>query len=153
MPITISTFLKPWYRILDLARQTPLSWHLSRLEEEKAELTEPKSALEKLSEESDVFFTIGRATHDGYTIDEQPPFTKSLHHALVYAYMFWKYSSRCVFYQTAAILCRAEKWSVREVVNPARDGKIRVVAERHGICPEEFLKVCRRLRWVWPLLP
>ncbi|PVH71224.1 hypothetical protein DL98DRAFT_540221 [Cadophora sp. DSE1049] len=148
------SLLRPWYRILGLARQSPASWHISRLHEEKQELDEAKSTLEKLSEESDVFFTIGRAAHDCYTIDEQPSLTKSPRHALVYAYMIGKYTSRCAFYQTAAILCCAPRYlEVREVVNPSKDAKIRIVAERHGICHEKFQKLCRRLRKVWPLLP
>lgn len=42
---------------------------------------------------------------------------------------------------------------VKGVVNPGKEEKVRVVAERWGICPDEFQKVCGWLRRVWPLFP
>lgn len=114
----------------------------------------PSPPLEKLSEESDVFFTIGRATHDGFDISTQPAFTACWRNALVYGYMLGKSSSRCLFYQTAALLCRAEQWrEVREVINPAKEAEVRIVAGRFGIEPEAFVRVCWWWRWVWLLFP
>ncbi|CZT50908.1 uncharacterized protein RSE6_11980 [Rhynchosporium secalis] len=154
MLFSISVILKPWHRALRLTRQSPASWHVTRLAEEKEEVRAAITFIEKLSEESDVFFTISRAAFDGYSIATQPHFTASKRNMLIYAYMVGKFSSRCAFYQTAAILCRAERWKqVREVINPGKNAKLRVVAERYNICTDKFEKVCRRLRRVWPLLP
>ncbi|KAL2069300.1 hypothetical protein VTL71DRAFT_15638 [Oculimacula yallundae] len=154
MRFNVSTALKPWYCMLALTRQSPKSWHASRLTEEKEEVRIATTLIQKLSEESDIFFTIGRAAHDGCYIGDQPALSRSYRHVLIYAYMVGKFSSRCAFYQTAAIICRAERWKeVRKVINPGKDEKIKIVAERYGICPDEFLKVCKWLRRVWPLLP
>lgn len=51
-----------------------------------------------------------------------------------------------------ALLCGAPA-AVREVVNPAKDGKLDEVAVRHGINLVAFRRVGRTLRCVWPLLP
>lgn len=154
MRLSITTLLKPWYRALNLPRKSPKQWHLDRLRDEKQELLEARGPIDRLSEQSDVFFTIARANHDGFRIAEQPALTGSLRHALVYAYMLGKFTSRCAFYQTAAMLCRAERWKeVREVINPRKESKVRIVAGRFDIDPDQFERVCRRLRWVWVLFP
>ncbi|KAG4433807.1 hypothetical protein IFR05_010721 [Cadophora sp. M221] len=156
MRFSVNTVLKPWFRILALPRQTPKAWHTIRLAEEEREFLAATTLLERLSEESDRFFTIGRATHDGYLIGDQPAFSASWRNVLVYTYMFVKFSSRCAFYQTAAVLSRAGagRWKpVRETMNPRRQFKLRTIAGRHGICPDRFEAVCWKLRWVWPLLP
>ncbi|KAH9225038.1 hypothetical protein DL95DRAFT_452756 [Leptodontidium sp. 2 PMI_412] len=141
MVFSTNAILKPWFQLLALPRQTSKTWHIIRLAEEKREFLAATTPLERLSEESDHFFTIGRATHDGYNIGEQPAFAASWRNALVYTYMFGKFSSRCAFYQMAAVLCRAGagRWRpAREVMNPSRQFEVRTIAERHGICPDRF---------------
>lgn len=75
---------------------------------------------------------------------------------MVYAYMFGKYSGRWVFYRVVAWACGGIKgaWrGVNEVINPARNHKLRAVARRHGMDEVKFEKVAKRLLKVWPLLP
>ncbi|KHN94157.1 uncharacterized protein MAM_07997 [Metarhizium album ARSEF 1941] len=148
----MSTRILPsWHRLLGLSSQRP-PWYRARLREELAERREARTALARLSETSDVFYTLGRARHDGYPLRRTPAFR--LGHAPVYAYMLSKYTSRWIFYQAAAFLCGSARFrQVREVVNPARDVKLGQVASRHHLEPGEFVRVCRRLRRVWPLLP
>ena len=111
------------------------------------------TALERLSETSDVFFAISRARYDGFPVGRLPPVPVS-RNVMVYAYMLGKYSLRWGFYRMVARICKKPDWrAVREVVNPRKDSKLREVATRHGIDPERFEWVGRRLRWVWPLLP
>ena len=51
-------------------------------------------------------------------------------------------------------MCGAGNWrEVREVVNPGKDAKLLEVAGRHGIEGESFIRVGRRVRRVFPLLP
>ena len=77
----------------------------------------------------------------------------------MYSYMVAKYTLRWGFYRVAAGCCKGKEgsrwgnWGVREVVNPGKERKLDVVAMRHGIEKEEFRRVARRLRWLWPLLP
>ncbi len=88
----------------------------------------------------------------------------------VYGYMFGKFTSRWGFYRVLGRVCRVEKKvvggyggvrcggiggykGIREVVNPKKEEKLRIVALRHGFEPEVFVRVGWWLRWVWPLLP
>ncbi|KAI0912382.1 hypothetical protein F4823DRAFT_634378 [Ustulina deusta] len=144
--------LNQWHKLLNLPRQSPISWHRDRFHEEVAELRDAKTRLEKLSEASDVFFALSRAKYDGFPIGNMPPFR--IHHIPIYAYMLAKYTSRWAFYRVLALLCKAPSCStVREVVNPSKDNKLEVVARRHNIDPEKFTSMGRKLRRVWPLPP
>ncbi|KAF7547478.1 hypothetical protein G7046_g8987 [Stylonectria norvegica] len=146
-------FLRKWHRMLGLTRQTSHSWHKDRLREELHERRTVVSFWRKLSETSDVFFSISRARYDGVPIRNLPPLTTP-RHCLVYAYMLLKFTSRWKFYRIVARIAKAPRCqSVREVVNPSKDHKLLEVAARHGIDSEHFLKVGRRLRRVWPLFP
>lgn len=152
MRLTGEALLRRWHGMLGLSRQSPPSWYRSRLWEELRERRAANTPWQKLSETSDVFFSISRAQHDGFPVRKLPSFVAS-RHILVYAYMLAKYTSRWYFYRTAAILCNASRYDlVREVINPSKDHKIIEVASRHQIDPVEFERVARRLRRVWPLL-
>ncbi|CAG8950370.1 hypothetical protein HYFRA_00006863 [Hymenoscyphus fraxineus] len=143
--------LRRWHAMLNLPRYNS-SWYRDRLAEERRELRKARTLVEKISEESDVFFTIIRAEYDGFPIEKLPPF--AYRQLSVYAYMLGKYTSRWTFYRTTAYLCNAPRYHlVREVVNPSKDHKLREVATRHQIDAAKFLRVGRRLRRFWPLLP
>jgi len=149
---TVDVLLRRWHGMLGLSRQSPPSWYRDRLREELQERRIAKTPWQKLSETSDVFFSISRAQYDGFPVRKLPPFVAS-RHVLVYAYMLAKYTLRWKFYRTAAILCNAPHSDlVREVVNPSKDHKLDEVASRHQIDPVEFKRVGRQLRRVWPLL-
>jgi len=148
-----SRLLKQWHGMLGLSRQSPPSWNRDRLREELRERQTANTFWQKLSETSDVFFSISRARYDGFPVRKLPAFVPS-RHFLVYAYMMAKYTSRWKFYRTAVVLCNAPHYGlVREVVNPSKDHKLNEVAFRHGINPVEFGRVACQLRRVWPLLP
>ncbi|CAM1502317.1 Fc.00g043010.m01.CDS01 [Cosmosporella sp. VM-42] len=149
----LNTLLTKWHRLLDLPRQSPPSWYRDRLMEELYERRTAITFWNKLSETSDVFFSLSRAKYDGYPLRELPPFS-IFRHGAVFVYMFAKYSFRWGFYRIAAKLCTREREGlVREVVNPAKDAKLDEVAGRHGLDKEEFRRVGKRLRYIWPLLP
>jgi len=138
--------------MLGLSRQSPPSWYRDRLREELRERRSAKTSWQKLSETSDVFFSISRARYDGFPVRKLPPFVAS-RDTLLYTYMLAKYTLRWNFYRTAAVLCGTPYDRVREVVNPGKDYKLDEVASRYQIDPVEFRRVGRRLRRVWPLLP
>ena len=101
-------FLKRWHRMLNLPRQSPSAEHRIA-----------KTPGLKLSEASDVFFSVSRAQYDGFPIRNLPPFVTS-RHSSVYAYMVMKYTLRWAFYRRAAITCArlqitayGAKWSIQ----------------------------------------
>lgn len=97
-----------------------------------------------------------RARFDGFPVREVPT-SFSARHALVYAYMVGKVTSRWGFYRMLAWLCGGGGGGavhpVNEVVNPGKDEKLGVVARRHHFEEARFVRVGRRLRRVWPLFP
>lgn len=145
--------LKWWHKELGLARQSPPSWYRKRLQEELQERRNAKTWLRKLSETSDVFFSISRAHYDGYPVRRLPSFGV-VRHLPIYAYMLVKYTSRWRFYRTVAVLCNAPRNDlVREVVNPDRDQKLEEVALRYQLDPIKFREVGCHVRRAWPLFP
>lgn len=146
-----SRFIQCWVGLLGLKRQVPRSWHVDRLREEKQELQEAVTLLEKLSEASDVLFSISRAQYDGFYIQPLPSLSDPKY-TLAYLYMLSKFSSRCLFYITVSILFRAPH-TVREVVNPTKIDKLHQVAIRHQLDPVQFTQMCQKLLRLWPLLP
>lgn len=152
MPSLGIALLRRWHGLLGLARQSPRSWYRDRICEELRERRTARSKWEKLSETSDVFFSIIRAQYDGYPVRKLPNFVSQ--HVPVYAYMLAKYTSRWTFYRTVAFFCNVSRYDlVREVVNPSRTHKLDEVARRYRIDPAKFKRVGCQLRCVWPLLP
>ncbi|KAL4899035.1 hypothetical protein BDW74DRAFT_171803 [Aspergillus multicolor] len=86
-----NSFLKSWHNTLRLTRQTSASWHRARILEELRERRNARTPLEKLSETSDVLFSISRARHDGFAIRLRP---SVFLHPLAYGYMLAKFTSR-----------------------------------------------------------
>ncbi|KAF2140520.1 uncharacterized protein K452DRAFT_230443 [Aplosporella prunicola CBS 121167] len=142
--------LRNWHRMLGLPQQATRFWHRDRL---RKELREAPTPLLKLSESSDVFFSISRARYDGFAIRSLPSLAPP-RHLLVYAYMLGKFTMRWAFYRTVAVLCKApNRQMVNEVVNPGKNHKLFEVATRHNIDSKKFLRVGLLVRRVWPLLP
>lgn len=143
--------LRRWHRWLGLSQQSPPSWYRDRLREELRERRAADTPWNKLSETSDVLFSISRARHDGFPIRKLPCMVSNVS---AYAYMLAKYTSRWTFYRTAAMLCKVPHYDlVREVVNPSKDYKLIEVASRYQIDPIKFKRVGYQLRRIWPLLP
>ncbi|KAF2011554.1 hypothetical protein BU24DRAFT_486265 [Aaosphaeria arxii CBS 175.79] len=139
--------------MLGMERINCPQWHRDRLREELEEVRTAPTPILRLSETSDVFFSIRRACYDGHPTQELPP-CSSFTNIGVYAYMIGKFTLRWGFYRMASCLCRAPNWrSVGEVVNPGKDAKIRGVAARHNLDQDKFLRVARRLRRMTSSLP
>ena len=138
---TVDALLRLWHGMLGLPRQSPSSWYRDRVQEELRERRIATTPWQKLSETSDVFFSISRAQYDGFPVRKLPPFFATSH-VLVYVYMLAKFTLRWNFFRTAAIICNAPHCNlVREVVNPNKDQKLEEVALRHQIDPMEFKRV------------
>ncbi|KAH8738303.1 hypothetical protein BGZ61DRAFT_502206 [Ilyonectria robusta] len=133
MHSAVQRALLRWHGFLRLPRH-PQSWYKDRLREEICERRLATTPFQKLNETADVFYIISRVQYDSHALRRLPDFI--LPHLVVYAYLLSKYTSRWQFYRVAASY-----------------HKVREVACRHGIDPTSFIRVCRRLRMVWPLLP
>lgn len=150
----LEALLRRWHDKLGLSRQNSRSWHINRIREERGELHAAKTNLEKISEASDVFFSISRSRYDGFPLLKLPHPVTPPCNVLVYVYMVAKFTLRWMFYRRVATYCHSTGCkSVREVVNPSKDAKLAEVASRHNIDPSELIRVARKLRRVWPLLP
>jgi hypothetical protein len=114
MHSTSGPFLRRWRRMLGLSRQSP-SWYRDRLREELRERRTANTPWQKLSETSDVFFSISRAQYDGFPVRTLPSFVAS-RHALIYVYMLAKYTLHWKFYRAAAILCSAPHYDLVQYV-------------------------------------
>lgn len=142
-----------WLKMLNLPRQTQPSWHRDRLREELQERRHAETGWSRLSETSDVLFSIIRAEHDGFVIHRISSLFR-FRCSLIWMYMLAKYTSRWYFFKTAALLSNVQHWdTVCEVVNPAKDEKLAEVACRHSLDPQKFQRVSCRLRKVWFLFP
>ena len=142
-----------WLTMLNLQRQPLASWHRARLREELRERRLAETSWQKLSETSDVLFSITRAQYDGFPT-RNPSCLSGLNSSPIYMYMLAKYTSRWSFFKAAALFCNARDWKlVHEVVNPSKDHKLTEVASRHEIDQKDFHRVSCRLRRIWPLLP
>jgi hypothetical protein len=137
--------------MLGLPRQSPPRWYRDRLREELWERRAATTYWQKLSETSDILFSISRALHDGIPMRQLPAL--SLRNTPAYLYMLAKYSSRWKFYRVAAGRCDAPRRElIREVINPDKDHKLQEVALRHDIDPAAFKTVAGKLQRFWPLL-
>lgn len=145
--------LRWWFTTLNLQRQSHAAWHRDRLREELCERRLAEKSWEKLSETSDVLFSITRVQYDGFPT-RTPSCLSGLRSSPIYMYMLAKYTSLWSFYKVAALLCNVRHWNlVNEVVNPSKDRKLAEVASRHEIDQSDFERVSRKLRLVWPLFP
>ncbi|KAJ5953023.1 uncharacterized protein N7479_011436 [Penicillium vulpinum] len=145
--------LRLWFQILNLPRQSHASWYRARLREELCERRLAETSWQKLSETSDVLFSITRAQYDEFPT-RNPSCLSGVHSSPIYIYMLAKYTSRWSFFKVAALFCNARHWNlVHEVVNPSKDHKLTEVALRHEIDQKDFQRVSRQLKRIWPLLP
>lgn len=152
MHLVGQTMVRLWLKMLNLPRQSQASWHRDRLREELQELRHAKTTLARLSESSDILFSITRAQYDGFA-PRRIPFS-AYQITPICAYMLAKFTSRWLFFKVAALMCKENHWkSIREVVNPSKENKVVYVAFRHRIDPKEFQRISCELRRIWPLFP
>ncbi|KAJ5463760.1 hypothetical protein N7475_008704 [Penicillium sp. IBT 31633x] len=127
--------------------------HQDRLREELRERRLARTKWQNLSETSNVLFSITRAQDDGFPT-RRISCLMGKKSTPIYVYMSAKYTSRWSFFRVAAFMCNAQHWNmVNEVLNPSKSHKIDEVAFRRHINQEDFQRVSRQLRRVWPLFP
>lgn len=143
--------LSKWHTFLAMPRHDR-KWYRQRFREELAELRQSSHTLDRLSETADVLYALQRSVHDHYPISSSVK-TKPAH-IVPLIYMMCKYSSRWTFYRFCGWMSGGSSHPISEVMNPAKDSKIRIVAERSNLKnTERFVKIAKGLRRFWPLFP
>ena len=136
-----------WHSLLDMEKHE-LEWHIKDVEDELSELTEAKSIVEKVSERSDVVYTVTRAWWGGHKSLRFPLSKPEFLVGLIY--MFPKYTLRWLFYYYIG-KSFDRKIKITEVRNPKKIYKLKIIAKKYNLDENEFVKrVSIRLkRWIF----
>lgn len=134
-----------WHSYLDMPKHS-FDWHKQDIEDELNELKEATGIINKWSELSDVAYTFTRAKWSGHN-DFKLPISKSKYF-IGLLYMFPKYTLRWKFFQT--IGKRLDKnVKVREVRNPKKNEKLKIMAQKYNFNEEAFLNEVKNLKKKW----
>ena len=136
-----------WHSILDMPKKD-YYWHLADVLEELKEFQEAKGLINKWSELSDVTYTYTRALWSGHTEMEYPLSKINFYVGLLY--MFPKYSLRWKFYRVLGQKID-KNIKMTEVRNPQKIEKLKFIANKYNLDPEEFTKEASKLmrRWIF----
>ena len=140
--------LRMWHDHLGMPIESQ-KWYEQDLRDEMAEYHEEKFGILKLSELSDVVYTCSRAAWNGYSLTF--PFSPVMY-ALGAAYMLPKYTLRWAFFKKAGNRA-GSSLQLRDVRNPRKTHKLRLIANENSIDPDVFERVCKAQLKYWLLLP
>lgn len=111
------------------------AWHKQNLADELAEYEEAGGLIDTWSELSDLAYTYTRAQWSGHTTINFPlSKTKFL---LGLIYMFPKYTLRWKFFRELGHQFN-KNLNISEVRNPKKVEKLKVIAEKYNLDPEQF---------------
>lgn len=122
-----------------------LAWHKQDVADELTELQEAVGLIDRWSEKSDVVYTVTKARWSGHDLDY--PINKA-DQLLGYIYMYPKYTMRFIFFRRAGKKIDPSS-NVRQVRNPKKAHKLRHIAERHDLPPDEFVAICQKQYRYW----
>ncbi len=137
-----------WHTWLSMPKYDA-AWHERDVAEELAEYCAASGVLARWSEVSDVVYTYTRARWSGHTAVMFPLAWHLYTAGLVY--MFPKYTLRWLFFRRVAR--RMGSNPITEVRNPRKLHKLRDIAERNSLDPDQFVAHATKLLARWPLLP
>lgn len=133
-----------WHSWLNMSKKD-LDWHKQDVADELAELQEAVGLVNRWSEKSDVVYTVTRARWTGHDITY--PLAKR-HIAQGFIYMYPKYTLRFLFFRRAGKKIDPNS-NIRQVRNPKKAHKLRHIAEKHGLPPDEFVQICQNQYRYW----
>lgn len=140
--------INKWHTILDMPKKD-YYWHQADVLEELREFEESEGLINKWSELSDVAYTYTRAHWSGHTEIKYP--LRKIDFYVGLLYMFPKFSLRYGFYRTLGKkLDRNAK--LKEVRNPKKIEKLKHIAKKYNLDPEEFTKEASKLMKKWIFL-
>jgi len=133
-----------WHTMLDMPKYDTL-WHEQDMADELAEYQESSGLIDTWSELSDVVYTYTRARWSGHTTITFP-FSRTMYYVGA-LYMFPKYTLRWTFFRRLGHHFDPNL-QLTEVRNPKKVEKLKNIAEKYGIDPDEFtteaVKLMRR---------
>ena len=126
--------LNHWHNMLNMPKYDE-AWHQQDLADELAEYEEAKGFIDTWSELSDVAYTYTRAKWSGHKNIAFPLSKTKLHIGILY--MFPKYTLRWRFFRKLGH-CFDKNLYINEVRNPRKVTKLKVIAEKYNLDPEQF---------------
>lgn len=140
-------FIHRWHTMLGMPKYDE-GWHRQDMADELAEYREAKGIIDTWSELSDVAYTYTRAKWSGHTTIDFPLSKSKLVVGLIY--MFPKYTLRFRFFRALGHQFDP-KLNICEVRNPKKIEKLKTIAEKYNLDPEQFTNKARKLmkRWVF----
>lgn len=123
-----------WHTKLDMPKYDE-TWHQQDITDELTEYAEAKGIINIWSELSDVAYTYTRAKWSGH-LNIDFPFSKPLL-LIGILYMIPKYTLRFRFFRTLGHQFD-KNLHISEVRNPKKIEKLRAIAEKYEIDPEQF---------------
>jgi len=134
----------PWHSWLNMPKED-ISWYKADLKDEVEELNTATDLVGRWSEKSDVVYTVMRARWNGYQIDSPLSF---IDRALGTMYMYPKYSLRYLFFQRAGKKVDPQS-DIRDVRNPKKVKKLKLIAKEYSLPESEFTNVCQKQLRCW----
>ncbi|MCX6752000.1 MAG: hypothetical protein NTZ87_00650 [Candidatus Nomurabacteria bacterium] len=134
-----------WHSILDMPKRD-FEWHKADVSDELIEFKEAKGLMNKWSELSDVVYTYTRARWSGHKTIKYPLGKISFVVGLLY--MFPKYTLRWRFYRVLGKKI-GKNVKITEVRNPKKIEKLKVIALKYNLDPEELAEEAEQLMKRW----
>ena len=133
--------LNKWHDRLGMPKYDE-EWHRQDMADELAEYEEARGFIDTWSELSDVAYTYTRAKWSGHTTVPFPLARIKLYVGIVY--MIPKYTLRWSFFRKLGHQFDTNL-NISEVRNPKKIEKLKVIAEKYNLDPDEFTKRATRL--------
>ena len=126
--------LNQWHNMLSMPKYDE-NWHKLDLADELAEYEEARGFIDTWSELSDVAYTYTRAKWSGHNNINFPLSKIKLYIGILY--MFPKYTLRWRFFRKLGHYFD-KNLHINEVRNPRKMAKLKVIAEKYNLDPEQF---------------
>ncbi len=136
--------IRYWHSILDEPKES-FEWHQNDVNDELQELAEAKGFIHRWSELSDIAYTYTRGKWSGHNL-KRPINLWLFSFGLVY--MFPKYTLRWTFYYSIGKKFD-KKLKIKEIRNPQKPEKLKVIANKYNIDPNEFQKEVEKRMKYW----
>jgi hypothetical protein len=126
--------LNRWHNMLNMPKYDE-NWHKQDLADELAEYEEARGFIDTWSELSDVAYTYTRAKWSGHKNINFPLSKTKLYIGILY--MFPKYTLRWRFFRRLGHSFD-KNLHINEVRNPRKVAKLKAIAEKYNLDPEQF---------------
>ena len=135
------SLINKWHDMLAMPKYDE-EWHRRDMADELSEYEEVRGFINAWSELSDVAYTYTRARWSGHTAISFPFSRAMLYVGIVY--MVPKYTLRWRFFRTLGHQFD-DNLHISEVRNPKKIAKLKVIAEKYNLDPDEFTDRATRL--------